>query len=272
MVVLSLALTIAVASAQAPPTLADDNVRIDSPTNGASVIGTIEIRGRAVTADPSKFSFYRLYYGAGSSPPALRPIGSPVDKPVDSGVLGTWDTAPLFQGEYVIQLTVYDTAGNPTMARVVVNVLPAPTPTLRNLPNVLVPVPSQTPNPDDQQDTGPTATPIPELPPLVPNIPQIDVPPPSAPPPIQPVNPSTTNPDIQPIPVGPPMPPIQQPPFNPAPIDTGPPPTFDPGPSLPPPSNPIAPVGAPPVPVIPTYQPPAPPELPATPTQIGIPP
>ncbi len=75
---LVLALIVALIALPAPstPALADDNVRIDTPASGASVSGRVEIRGRASTADPSKFSFYRLHYGQGESPSVLRPIGS----------------------------------------------------------------------------------------------------------------------------------------------------------------------------------------------------
>src|SRR3954469_10756022 len=126
---LALVLIIALVGAPVPSTRADENVRIDAPANGERIIGKVEVRGRAVTADPSHFSFYRLYYGAGSSPSSLRPIGGSSDKPVEDGVLGSWDTAPLFQGEYTLQLSVYDTSGGNTTASVVVTILPAPTPT-----------------------------------------------------------------------------------------------------------------------------------------------
>ena len=270
---LSLVLTIASIAAPPLPTLADDTARIDAPTNGQSVVGMVEIRGRAVTADPSRFSFYRLYYGAGSSAPSLRPIGSASDSPVEDGVLGSWDTAPLFQGEYVIQLSVYDTSGNPTTARVVVNVLPAPTPTPRNQPSVLVPVPGQTPT-VTEEDTGPTPTPLPELPQLVPQIPQIDVPQQNpAQLPVQPVQPQSSEPGFQPIQIDPGAPSSLPPPPLPGNPNPGALPTYDTGPSsLPPPIAPINPIGAPPVPAVAPYEPPPTMALPPTPTQFGLPP
>lgn len=272
MVGLSLAVLLVLAGLPIPATRADDNVRIDAPASGERVIGTVEVRGRAVTADPAQFSFYRLYYGAGSSPSSLRPLGNSSDKPVEDGVLGTWDTAPLFQGEYTLQLSVYDTAGATTTTSVVVTVLPAPTPTSRNLPSVLVPPPEQTPNPDEE--TGPTATPLPELPELVPNIPQIDVPPQQQQP-IQHVDPPAFDPGYQPVPIDPGIPSAPQPqPFNPAPINPAPPPpTVDFGPVPGSQFNPINPVGPPPVPVIVPNEPPPPTlALPPTPTLFGIPP
>lgn len=253
------------------PALAEDVARIDSPANGASIVGQVEVRGRAMTADPSRFSFYRLHYGTGSSPSSLRPIGSPGDQPVESGVLGVWDTTPLVAGEYLLQLTVYDVAGQTTTAHVVVNVLPAPTPTPRpNVPSVLVPTLEPTPAPADEG--GPTPTPIPELPQLDPQIPQIDIPPSegAAPVPVAPV--PEGQPGFQPIPIEPgaaptPPPPIGAPPAESAPIapiDTGP----SGGPTAP--INPISPVGPPPAPAIPPYEPPPPPTPPPLPTPEGL--
>ncbi|MGE3269987.1 MAG: hypothetical protein AB7P40_14640 [Chloroflexota bacterium] len=251
--------------------------RIDAPAGGESIVGKVEVRGRAVTADPAQFSFYRLYYGSGSEPTSLRPIGSPGDQPVENGVLGIWDTSPLIQGEYTLQLTVYNLAGATTTTSVVVTVLPAPTPTPLSQPSVRVPVPGETPTPGEEEETGPPPTPLPEIPPLVPDIPQIDTSPLNPSLPVQPVDPSSTDPGFQPIPI----PPGQQAPLPPAPLpgapNPGAPSTFDPGaPSSAPPTpsfNPIAPVGPPPPPAISPYEPPptlAPPAIP-TPTIFGLP-
>ena len=272
-----LSLLVLVTLPNAPTALMQGNevARIDVPASGSSVIGTVEIRGRAVTADRSRFSFYRLHYGSGSAPSSFRPIGSPVDQPVENGVLGVWDTAPLIQGEYTVQLTVYDTSGATTTAHVLVNVLPAPTPTPLTRPSVRVPVPGETPTAPDES-AGPTATPLPEIPPLVPQIPQIDTSPLNPALPVQPVDPGSTGPGFQPIPIAPAQPAPLPGPFVPGAPDPGAPPTIDTGaPSAPgiSPFNPIAPVGAPPVPVIAPYEPPptfAPPAIP-TPTIFGLP-
>jgi hypothetical protein len=271
---LSLLLAVALAAAPTSPSLADDNVRIDAPANGERVVGAIEVRGQATTADPSRFSFYRLHYGAGSAPSSLRPIGNPSDKPVENGVLGTWDTAPLFQGEYFLQLTVYDTAGGTVTTHVVVNVLPAPTPTPRNQPSVLIPVPGQTPT-TTEDESAPPATPLPELPQLDPQIPQINLPPQQQGPlPIQPVDSSGTDPGLQPIQVNPPGLAPLPPPIAPGQTGPAPPPTFDPGPQSAPlaPFNPVNPVAPPPPPVVAPYEPPPTLALPPTPTQFGLPP
>jgi hypothetical protein len=274
---LSLALVIALAWVPSASTQGDESARIDVPANGASVIGAVEVRGRAITADPSRFSFYRLHYGAGVAPPSLRPVGPASDRPVENGVLGIWDTAPLFQGEHLLQLTVYDTSGGTTTARVVVNVLPAPTPTPRSQPELLIPVPGQTPTPGEEGEAVPTATPLPELPQLDPQIPYIEVPQQyQPPPPIQPVDPPPPDQGFQPIQIDQGPRPQQAPP---PPLPGAPPPAslpqFDPGPSLAPqpaPFNPVNPVGPPPPPVVAPYE--APPTVPAppTPTLFGLPP
>jgi hypothetical protein len=272
---LALALAIALLGLPtfSPPALADDNVRIDAPADGSNVIGRVEIRGRASTADPSRFSFYRLHYGAGDSPATLRPIGSPADKAVVDDVLGIWDTTPLFPGPYTLQITVYDVDGNTTMASVVVNVLAAPTPTPRtNQPPAFIVQPGATPD-QPQDDNGPTPTPIPELPELVPQIPQIDVSQPNQQgPQVQPVVPQQTDPNVQPIQISPPNvapPPQYAPPDSPSgPISI---PTFDTGPGSAPPQD-INPVGPPPAPVVAPYEPPpVPQQAPPTLTPVGIP-
>lgn len=273
---LSLALVIALAWVPSASTQGDDGARIDAPTPGASVIGSVEVRGRAATADPTRFAFYRLHYGAGASPSSLRPIGAAGDRSVEDGVLGIWDTAPLFQGEYLLQLTVYDTSGGTRTAGVVVNVLPAPTPTPRNQPAFIVPAPGQTPQ-VPEEDTGPTPTPLPELPQLDPRIPYIEVPQQNQEqPPIQQANPPPPEPGFQPIQIDQGQP--QQAPLAPLPSapQPGAAPQFDPGQPLAPPPpapfNPVNPVGPPPAPVIAPYEPPPTLPLPPTPTQFGLPP
>jgi hypothetical protein len=254
----------------------DEVARIDAPTAGASIIAAVEVRGRAITADPAQFSFYRLHYGPGPEPSSFRPIGSPVDQPVEDGVLGTWDTSPLIAGEYTLQLTVYDTAGTTTITRVLVNVLPAPTPTLLSQPSVRIPVPGETPTPSEE-DTGPTPTPLPEIPPLVPVVPQIDTAPINPGLPVQPVQPDLTDPGFQPIQIDPANPNSpSSAPSNPGAPQPGFAPSFDPGlPSSQPlnPISPINPVSAPSGPVVAPYEPPptfAPPAIP-TPTIFGLP-
>jgi hypothetical protein len=268
--VLALLALLVLAGAPTALTQGDEVARIDTPVTGASIVGVTEIRGRAMTANSAAFSFYRLHYGAGSAPSSFRPIGSPVEQPVESGLLGVWDTAPLIPGEYTVQLTVYDTSGSTTTARVLVNVLPAPTPTPLSQPSVRVPVPGETPTPEDEM--GPTPTPLPVIPPLIPEIPQIDTSPINPGLPIQPVEgPNPSNPGFQPIPINPANP-AAPPSFDPGAPPPGAPPSFDPGQPSSQPINPISPINpvnapsAPGPPAIAPYEPPPTLPLPAIPT------
>ena len=280
---LSLVCLLVVSARPAPsvaaPSGQDDGPRIDAPANGARVSGQIEIRGRAVTPDPSRFQFYRLYYGQGAEATALRPIGASVDRPVEDGVLGTWDATNIIAGEYLILLSVYDTAGQSTYARTVVTVDPPPTPAVRPTQAPLVVVaPGEVPTPDPNAE-GPPPTPIPELPQLDPNIPQVDVPPAAPGPAIPNVVPAVPEQGVQPIqPSGPPAAPppfVPQgpssvpPPVEPLPAPSGPSgPTFDPGPSAPSVNAPPP----PPPPAVQPYVPPPPPPTAAPPTPFGQPP
>lgn len=267
---LVLALVLAVLGVSVPPpALADDPARIDSPLAESNVSGAIEIRGRAQTTDPSRFSFYRLYYGAGRAPSVLRPIGNSSDQPVESGVLGRWDTSTLLVGEYTIQLSVYDKSGATTTVSVVVNVQPAPTPTpLLNQPPLVL-QPGQTPEPSDE-NTGPTPTPYPEIAPLVPVIPQFEDPQPNQGPAIQQVQPNTGQPGFQPIQIDTGQPSTRPDLTQPQQTDPVGPRQFDPGPSNSAPQfQPINPVNAPGAPIVAPYETPLPPP-PPTSTLIGL--
>ena len=72
--------------------------KIPTPS-GAQVDGVVEIRGRATVADGARFGFYRILIGEGRTPVSLRPLGPPYDRPVDSGMLATWDTDRFPSGE-----------------------------------------------------------------------------------------------------------------------------------------------------------------------------
>ena len=265
---------------RAAPTAQDstDFVRIDAPTTGARVSGTIEIRGRAVTSDPSRFQFYRLHYGEGAQATSMRPIGPVGDRPVDDGVLGTWATSTVLPGEYLILLTVYEAGGWSASARVVVTVEPPPTPAVRptNAP-IAISTPGEQPTPGPDGDQGPPPTPIPELPQLDPNIPQIDVPPPRpgpAGPNIAPSGADTSAPPAFAPPQGQPAPgpilpqaPASAPPSGPISISSAP--SSDSGPAS---AAAISVPSLPPPPQIQPYEPP--PALPTAPppTPLGIPP
>lgn len=267
MLVLLFALLLGVVGARA-----EDADRIDAPTNGDHVAGQVEVRGRAVGRDPSRFSFYRLHYGPGPAPSVLRPIGPPVDQPVDSGPLGVWDTATLSPGDYTLQLTVYDTGGSTNVIRIVVTVDPAPRPTRSGTqPPLVFATPGEAPTPGAAPEAAPAQPPPP--PPQDTSVRPVDVPPPS---PRQPITlPDAPPPGVPPPPPLAPIPsdPIRQPSLPPplGPINTDPiaRPTssFDPGPSGP------APITLPPppaAPVLPPYEPPPLPTFPV-PTPFGNP-
>ncbi|MHB1161026.1 MAG: PBP1A family penicillin-binding protein [Chloroflexota bacterium] len=101
-----------------PVTSRDDNstLVLDSPTTGAAVRGTAEIRG---TAAGKAFASFRIEYGEGSNPTAWKPIGAVHTSPVENGVLERWDTKSL-NGLYKLRITL--------VGRPVAPPPPAPTP------------------------------------------------------------------------------------------------------------------------------------------------
>ncbi|MFN8525656.1 MAG: hypothetical protein U0821_21370 [Chloroflexota bacterium] len=270
---LALVLALVVVAAAIPSgATAEDGARIDSPVAGARVSGRVEIVGRATADDPSGFDFYRLHYGPGEDPGSLRPIGGVGDRAVEHGRLGVWDTGVITPGVYTVQLTVYDRAGHLTVARVTVNVVPAPTPTLlTNLPGIALPAPTSPPG------EVPEATPIVEIDTSAPPPPVVEIP--------QPVVPAPAPLPLPPAPIAPigqPPAPVQVEPIRPAPPIVGVPagpsgsePIVIATPSFEQPAAPPAPViqapAAPPAPIIPTYEPPPTLPVPPPPTPFGLP-
>ncbi|HYU18318.1 MAG TPA: hypothetical protein VEQ11_06440 [Chloroflexota bacterium] len=269
LLLLALGLLLGAASA-----LADDVDRIDEPASGAHVSGQVEIRGRATGPDPIRFSFYHIHYGVGSSPSILRPIGPASDQPIVSGRLGVWDTSTLSPGEYLILLTVYDTSGNTTRARVVVTVdAPPPRPRATGQVPLVVPSPGESPVPEQPAEGTPGPTPdfTPPESPVQPVIVPAPVPPapapvpqvaPPPPPPVQPIAPIQQGPIQESMP--PPLP-INLPGSDAFPTPT--PPSFDTGPG----PAPIVVPGGPPVPIIQPYEPPPPQPTIGLPTPFGLP-
>ena len=102
---------------------------IDAPARGAQVDGVVEIRGRATVSGGARFGFYRILIGVGRAPAVMRPLGPPYDRPVESGVLATWDTDRFPSGEYLLALHVYDAEDGYETASTVVTVKQKPTPT-----------------------------------------------------------------------------------------------------------------------------------------------
>lgn len=146
------------AEAQAPVAQA----RIDSPGAGAHVEGVVEIRGRAAMSDGGRVAFYRILLGEGRTPVAMRPLGPPYDRPVDNGVLATWDTDRFPSGEYLLTLQVYtqDEAYVSASRMVTIKYKPTPTALAILLPTVGT-VPTLVPTPESAVAVGPVDAPPP---------------------------------------------------------------------------------------------------------------
>lgn len=93
---------------------------ITSPAAGASVKDSISIIGKA---SDQYLDHYTLAYGAGSSPSSFQNIGT-FYVSVESGALGTWETAGL-SGPYTLRLLVVDKAGNSSVESVALTILSA---------------------------------------------------------------------------------------------------------------------------------------------------
>ncbi|MEX2031520.1 MAG: hypothetical protein WEA81_01510, partial [Dehalococcoidia bacterium] len=78
--------------------------RIDSPAANATLSGTVAIRGRAISADMVRF---RLEWGRGTSPSSWVRINSGTTG-VNNGVLGSWDTLAVANGQYTLRVIVED--------------------------------------------------------------------------------------------------------------------------------------------------------------------
>jgi membrane peptidoglycan carboxypeptidase len=85
-----------------PETSQSSNAQISSPANFSAVKGSIPIRGRATGEG---FEFYQLQIGSGLNPSSWLQLGDEVDRPVQNGLLGVWDTKGL-SGLYALQLVV----------------------------------------------------------------------------------------------------------------------------------------------------------------------
>lgn len=84
---------------------------IDSPVEGASLVGSVSVQG---TADDTNFTEYSLHYGPGTSPTAWGTVTATSTIPVDGGTLGTWDTSRLY-GPYTLRLIAEDSYGHVTV-------------------------------------------------------------------------------------------------------------------------------------------------------------
>ena len=139
--------------------LAQDNVLvITSPGEGATLSGEVAIQG---TATNPNFVSYGVLYAPGSrvtgetSWNSSNPIAWNVQNMVVNGVLGTWDTTQVPNGQYVLALVVYE-AGNETPLVHFVNNL-----TVNNEEMTPTPEPTATPNPEETTQAEATSEPLP---------------------------------------------------------------------------------------------------------------
>jgi tetratricopeptide (TPR) repeat protein len=85
------------------------NVYISSPFANGHVNGQMVITG---SAEGANFRYYKLEYHPVGGDQTWRLIGSLIFRPVDQGILGTWDTRGLPSGDYVLRVVVVDSTGN----------------------------------------------------------------------------------------------------------------------------------------------------------------
>jgi membrane peptidoglycan carboxypeptidase len=119
------ALNLPLAPTEVSTSSADLPVIIFSPGAGANVNGLVQVQGRATS---TQFQAYRLEFGSGTSPSSWQLIGQG-SSPVESGILGVWNTTTLQPGQYTLRLVVQDRGQGAISAMVTVNVGAPVTPT-----------------------------------------------------------------------------------------------------------------------------------------------
>ncbi len=87
----------------------DPRARITAPAPGATVSGSLELRG---TASHEAFGYYTLAVAAGSPPTGDYVEFGRITAPVSDGQLGRFDTTSVRNGVYTLRLVVVDAAGN----------------------------------------------------------------------------------------------------------------------------------------------------------------
>jgi membrane peptidoglycan carboxypeptidase len=150
---------------------------ITSPLDGSTVRGLINLEGSATAAN---FAGYQIELGQGTEPQAFAVIQERVDRLVEGGILGSFDTTLLENGPYTLRLVVFDQTGgaSESRVRVLVDNPPAPTVTFTPEPSATAtdtpvpatataaPLPTETPTvvlptPTQGVVDTPTATPSP---------------------------------------------------------------------------------------------------------------
>lgn len=122
-------------------------VEISYPTDGASVQGVVELRGRVIMPE---FNRYEVSYGVSHDPGAFSPplLVDQNARPDANALLGQFDTQVLQNGPYTIRVTVYDSAGRSVVRDVhitVNNMAPVPPPAPTDMPGDLFPTPTLAP-------------------------------------------------------------------------------------------------------------------------------
>ena len=92
--------------------------QIDTPADGASVSGTVEIRG---TARCDEFDHYEVWWGEGRTPASWNLVASGMAE-VNGGILGSWEIDSEIRGPVTLRLDVVDRAGQRFIDRQVIRV------------------------------------------------------------------------------------------------------------------------------------------------------
>ncbi|MHB8895707.1 MAG: LamG domain-containing protein, partial [Candidatus Geothermincolia bacterium] len=92
---------------------------IASPAQGSFVDGSVAVRG---TASDALFTRYDLDYAPVDSPASKTSIASGTERSMVDETLGTWDTASLEDGLYVLSLSVTDQGNRQTVVTAVIQV------------------------------------------------------------------------------------------------------------------------------------------------------
>ena len=137
-------------SGLAAPLSQDSVMSITFPSEGSTLSGQVEIRG---TATHPNFNSYGVLYATGTRVTGDTtwqldtPIAWDVRTMVVNGVLGTWDTTQVTNGQYVLALVVYEVGNETPMVHFINNIT-----VLNEEPT---PTPEATATPDaEQPDTG----------------------------------------------------------------------------------------------------------------------
>jgi hypothetical protein len=167
----------------AAPVVQDKVWVITYPTEGSTLSGTVNIQG---TVTHPNFASYGILYAAGTRVAADTgwrlddPIVWDVKSMVVNGVLGTWDTTTVPNGQYMLALVVYE-AGNDTPNAYFINNL-----TIQNEEATPTPEPTLEPTPTELAATPPPGEGV------APVAPTIEQPPTATPRPTPTINPNAT--------------------------------------------------------------------------------